>query len=50
MTKKKGPKEKNIVFGVELETRKLASASLELHEKINEPLRELQLLMEFSEF
>ena len=47
---KKGPKEKNIVFGVELVAKKLESSFPELHEKLNEPLRELQLRMEFSDF
>ena len=47
---KKGPKEKNIVFGVELVAKKLESSFPELHEKINEPLRKLHLRMEFSEF
>ena len=47
---KKGPKEKNIVFGVELVAKKLESSFPELHEKINEPLRKLHLRMEFSVF
>ena len=47
---KKGPKEKNIVFGVELVAKKLESSFPEMHEKINEPLRKLHLRMEFSEF
>ena len=47
---KKGPKEKNIVFGVELVAKKLESSFPELHEKINEPLRKLHLRMEFSKF
>ena len=47
---KKGPKEKNIVFGVELVAKKLASSFPELPEKINEPLRKLHLRMEFSDF
>ncbi len=47
---KKGPKEKNFVFGVELVAKKLESSFPELHEKINEPLRKLHLRMEFSKF
>ena len=47
---KKGPKEKNFVFGVELVAKKLESSFPELHEKINEPLRKLHLRMEFSDF
>ena len=47
---KKGPKEKNIVLGVELVAKKLASSFPELHEKINEPQRKLHLREEFSDF
>ena len=47
---KKGPKEKNFVFGVELVAKRFESSLPELHEKINEPLREFHLREEFSDF
>ena len=47
---KKDQKEKDIVFGVELMARKLASSSPELYRKINEPVRIFQLRMKFSDY
>ena len=47
---KKGPKEKDIVLGVELVARNLESSSPDFHRKIKEPLTEWQLQMEFSHY
>ena len=46
---KKGPKEKDIVLGVELVARNLESSSLEFHGKIKEPVVEWQLGIKFSD-
>ena len=46
----KKEQKQNLVFGVELVARKLASSSPEFHQIINKPLRKLQLQMEFSRY
>ena len=46
---KKGSKEKDVVLGVELVGRNLESSLLELNQKIKEPLRKMELGVEYSD-
>ena len=46
---KEGPKEKDIVLGVELVARNLKSSSPDFHQKIKEPLMEWRLEMKYSD-
>ena len=46
---KKGSKEKDVILGVDLVARNLESSLVELNQKIKEPLREMNLRVEYSD-